>query len=133
MLQQKKTLKKVSIIVRLQFDKLPLKNRMSFIMKLLAIESSGLVASVAVTENVSISVVEEGPLRATLKVERDFEGSHIVQYISLTDGVADDRIEVSNEIDWVSENAMLKAHFPTSLSNEKTAYDLGCYRQPDQL
>ena len=81
--------------------------------------------SVAVTDNVSISVAEEGPLRATLKVERDFEGSHIVQYISLTDGAADDRIEVSNEIDWVSENAMLKAHFPTSLSNEKTAYDLG--------
>ena len=81
--------------------------------------------SVTITDNVRISVFEEGPLRVTLKVERDFEGSHIVQYISLTDGAADDRIEVSNEIDWVSENAMLKAHFPTSMSNEQTAYDLG--------
>ena len=81
--------------------------------------------SVSVTDNVRISIVEEGPLRAVLKVERDFEGSHIVQYISLTDGAADDRIEIANEIDWVGENAMLKAHFPTSLSNEDTAYDLG--------
>lgn len=81
--------------------------------------------SVSVTDNVQISIVEEGPLRAVLKVERDFEGSHIVQYISLTDGAADDRIEIANEIDWVGENAMLKAYFPTSLSNEDTAYDLG--------
>lgn len=81
--------------------------------------------SVSVTDNVRISIVEEGPLRATLKVERDFEGSHFVQYISLTDGAADDRIEIANEIDWVGENAMLKARFPTTLSNEKTAYDLG--------
>lgn len=81
--------------------------------------------SVSVTDNVDISVVEEGPLRATVKVERDFEGSHIVQYISLTDGAADDRIEIANEIDWAGKNAMLKAEFPTTLSNEKTAYDLG--------
>lgn len=80
---------------------------------------------VPVNDNVRISIAEEGPLRAALKVERDFEGSHIVQYISLTDGAADDRIEVANEIDWAGENAMLKAHFPTSLSNEETAYDLG--------
>lgn len=81
--------------------------------------------SVRVCGNVRMSVVEEGPLRATIKVERDFEGSHIVQYISLTDGAADDRIEVLNEVDWASKNAMLKASFPTSVSNEKTAYDLG--------
>lgn len=81
--------------------------------------------SVSVTDNVRISIVEKGPLRATLKVERDFEESHIVQYISLTDGAADDIIEVANEIDWLGKNAMLKAEFPTSVSNEKTAYDLG--------
>lgn len=81
--------------------------------------------SASVTENVKISIAENGPLRATLKIERDFEGSHIVQYVSLTDGAEDDRIEVACEIDWMSRNAMLKAEFPTTLSNEKTAYDLG--------
>ena len=75
--------------------------------------------------NVRISVAEIGPLRASLKVERDFEGSHFVQYISLTDGAADDRIEIANEVDWVGKNALLKAEFPTTVSNELTSYDLG--------
>ncbi len=81
--------------------------------------------SVSVTENVKISIAERGPLRASLRIERDYEGSHIVQYISMTDGAADERIEIANEVEWRAKGVLLKAEFPTSLSNEKTAYDLG--------
>ncbi|KAA6321472.1 Mannosylglycerate hydrolase, partial [termite gut metagenome] len=81
--------------------------------------------SVSITDNVQISIAEAGPLRASLKVERTGGESKFVQYISLTDGATDDRIDISNEIDWEGKNLLLKAEFPTSFSNEKASYDLG--------
>ena len=47
------------------------------------------------------------------------------RYITLTDGAEDDRIEISNEFDWQGKKALLKAEFPTTISNEKATYDLG--------
>ncbi len=80
---------------------------------------------VAIKDNVRISIEEQGPLRATLRVERTYGDSRFVQYISLTDGAADDRIDVLNETDWMSKNVLLKAEFPCAVANEKAAYDLG--------
>ena len=77
------------------------------------------------TENLKITVAENGPLRASLRVERTHEDSRFVQYITLTDGAEDDRIEISNEFDWQGKKALLKAEFPTTISNEKATYDLG--------
>ena len=48
----------------------------------------------AVTDNVSVSVGEEGPVRASLKVERTYGDSKFTQYITLTDGAQDDRIDI---------------------------------------
>lgn len=79
----------------------------------------------AVADDVVISVAEQGPLRATLKVSRRHGKSTFVQYISLTEGAADDRIDIRNEVDWQSENALLKAEFPMLVSNPEAAYDLG--------
>ena len=78
-----------------------------------------------ISENVRISIAEEGPLRATLKVEKSLGDSHFVQYISLTDGAADDRIDIAAEIDWAQENAVLKMNFPWTVSNPEALYDLG--------
>ncbi|MDR2806378.1 MAG: alpha-mannosidase [Dysgonamonadaceae bacterium] len=80
----------------------------------------------SVTDNVKISIAETGPLRASLKVERTYRDStRFVQYINLTEGAADDRIEIINEYDWAATNVLLKAEFPTSWSNEEASYDLG--------
>ncbi|MDR1918891.1 MAG: glycosyl hydrolase-related protein [Tannerellaceae bacterium] len=82
--------------------------------------------SVSITDNVNISIAESGPLRAALKVERSYQDStRFVQYICLTDGAADDRIDIINEYDWAARNVLLKAEFATTLSNEKASYDLG--------
>lgn len=54
---------------------------------------------------VNISVAEAGPLRATLRVEKQQGDSRYIQYISLTDGASDDRIDVVSEIDWAEKNA----------------------------
>lgn len=75
--------------------------------------------------DVRVSVVEQGPVRATLKVERSYGPSKFVQYVSLTDGGADDRIDVRNTVDWSSRDVLLKAEFPCAVANEKAAYDLG--------
>lgn len=75
--------------------------------------------------DVRISIAEQGPVRATLKVERSYGPSKFVQYVSLTDGGDDDRIDVRNTVDWSSRNVLLKAEFPCAVANAKAAYDLG--------
>ncbi len=80
---------------------------------------------VAITGNVKVSVAENGPVRSTMRVERTYEGSTFVQYIRLTEAGQKDRIDIYNEIDWQSSNALLKAEFPLSFANEKATYDLG--------
>lgn len=82
----------------------------------------------AVNGHVRISVAEEGPVRASLKVERTYGDTKFVQYVSLTDGAGDARIDVRNVIDWNSRDVLLKAEFPATVRNERAVYDLGCAR-----
>lgn len=41
------------------------------------------------------------------------------------EGVLAHRIDFTNEVDWQSTNALLKAEFPLNLNNEVATYDLG--------
>ena len=77
--------------------------------------------------NARISLVENGELRTTLRVERSFGagGSSIVQYISLNEGGQADRIDIYNEIDWKETNSLLKVEFPMAFANSEATYDLG--------
>lgn len=79
----------------------------------------------AVTGDVKVTVAENGPLRASVCVERTHGDSHFRQWITLTEGAQADRIDLVNDIDWQSTNALLKAEFPLAVSNEKAVYDLG--------
>jgi alpha-mannosidase len=72
-----------------------------------------------------ISIVEQGPVRVTVKVERKGQNSEIVQYYSLSAGEAGKRFEVANTIDWQSREVSLKASFPLAVSNENATYNLG--------
>lgn len=76
-------------------------------------------------DNVTVTIEETGPLRATLKVEKTVGDSRIVQYISLTDGAADDRIDIMADIDWAEKGAVLKLNFPWTVRNPEAVYDLG--------
>lgn len=80
---------------------------------------------VSIKDNVSISIFEKGPACASLCVKRSFGSSKFTQYIRLTDGASDDRVDILNEIDWNTSNALLKAEFPMSVSNPMATYDLG--------
>ena len=79
----------------------------------------------AIDGNVRISVEENGPLVASIKVERDFGGSHFIQHIRLYDGADEERIDVVNDVDWQSTGALLKAEFPLTVSNPVARYDIG--------
>ena len=78
-----------------------------------------------ISGDVKIRVAEQGPVRASLCVERTHGKSTFRQYITLTEGGQDDRIDIVNEVDWASTDALLKAEFPLSVSNPKATYDLG--------
>lgn len=80
---------------------------------------------VSVTENVKISIAEQGALRGAICVERTYGESRIRQTISLNEGAQNDRIDIQNSIDWKSTNSLLKAEFPLTVSNPEAAYDLG--------
>jgi len=68
-----------------------------------------------------IRIVERGPVRVALEVERIAEGSKFVQQIRLASG--GDSVEVVNNIDWRTQESSLKAAFPLTVSNPKASYD----------
>jgi alpha-mannosidase len=72
-----------------------------------------------------VRIKEDGPVRASLEVTRETEGSKFVQTVSLSAGDAGNRVEFSNAIDWRTLAANLKASFPLAASNESATYNWG--------
>jgi alpha-mannosidase len=70
-----------------------------------------------------IRVVEHGPVRVAIEVERDGEHSHFVQTVRLSAGGAGDRVEFSNVIDWLTQESALMAVFPLTASNPEATYN----------
>ena len=80
---------------------------------------------ISITEDVKVTLCENCALRKTLCVEKRHGDSFFRQYIHLYEGALAHRIDFTNEVDWQSTNALLKAEFPLNLNNEKATYDLG--------
>ena len=80
---------------------------------------------VPVNDGVRVSKVENGPVRQTIRIEKRYGASVLTQYVSLSEGHLADRIDFRNEVEWQSENALLKMNFPLSVRNGKATYDLG--------
>lgn len=79
----------------------------------------------SITEDVKISLTEDGALRKTVCIEKRHGQSVFRQYVRLYEGSRAGRIDFYNEVDWQTENALLKAEFPLNVENEKATYDLG--------
>ncbi len=80
-----------------------------------------------------VRIKENGPVRVSLEVTRETEGSKFVQTISLSAGDAGNRVEFGNAIDWKTLSANLKATFPLAASNENATYnwDIGTIQRPN--
>ncbi|HUI43978.1 MAG TPA: glycoside hydrolase family 38 C-terminal domain-containing protein [Terriglobia bacterium] len=72
-----------------------------------------------------IRIVENGPARVAIEVEREAEGSRFVQTIRLAAGDGGNRVEFANAIDWKTNAAALKATFPLTASNPEASYNWG--------
>lgn len=81
-----------------------------------------------------ITVVENGPARVAVEVERETQGSKFVQTVRLAAGDAGNRIEFANSIDWNTREANLKATFPLSAGNPMATYnwDVGTIQRPNE-
>ncbi len=75
-----------------------------------------------VRENVQIRVIEEGPVRATVEVERHFLTSRITQRISLWRDSR--RIDFATEIDWHEHQILLKVAFPVAINATRATYEI---------
>ena len=73
----------------------------------------------------SIEIDEAGPVRISLKITRETEGSVFIQHILLAEGDGDQRLDVVNDIDWNTRGTLLKASFPFTVSDSVATYDLG--------
>lgn len=80
--------------------------------------------SAYVNGNPRVSIHEKGPLRASFKVERTKNGSEFVQYVRMTSGVNEDRIDFVNEVEWQTKQTMLKVVFPMTVTNDTATYDM---------
>lgn len=72
-----------------------------------------------------IQIVENGPARVALAVERQSRHSKFVQVIRLAANGSRDKIEFNTFIDWATKESSLKAAFPLTVSNPQATYSWG--------
>ncbi|WP_226783260.1 alpha-mannosidase [Oceaniglobus trochenteri] len=69
-----------------------------------------------------IEIVEDGPLRAALRINCTYRDSHITQDIRLTAGSP--RVDFVTEIDWAEQHTLLKVAFPVNIHQSRATYDI---------
>lgn len=72
----------------------------------------------------SLEVVENGPLRACIRIERTYLRSRIVQYICVY--AAYPRIDIRNGIDWKEHQIFLKMLLPVDIHTDEATFDIQC-------
>ena len=70
----------------------------------------------------SVKLIEQGPLRSTIRVVRSWQSSKFSQDITLYQG--EDHAVVTNDIDWHETHILLKAAFPLSATSGLATYEI---------
>lgn len=73
-------------------------------------------------EAAQIDVVETGPHRAALRIERRYAASRIVQIVSLQESKK--QVEFDTEVDWQERQTLLKTGFPLDLNVSETRAEI---------
>ncbi|MFD4859425.1 alpha-mannosidase [Streptomyces atratus] len=74
------------------------------------------------TDADSVELVEEGPLRAAVRVMRSFGASRVMQEIRLTAGSR--RIDIDTEVEWRESEKVLKVSFPLDVHAERSTAEI---------
>ena len=69
-----------------------------------------------------VAVVETGPYRAAIRIERDYARSRVVQIVSLQTGHK--QIEFDTHVDWQERQTLLKVGFPLDLNVSETRAEI---------
>lgn len=75
-----------------------------------------------VDEVTSIQVVEEGPIRGAIKIQRPYLNSVIVQYLYFYRDLP--QIDIRNEIDWKESQILLRTYFPVDIHANEATYEI---------
>jgi alpha-mannosidase len=70
----------------------------------------------------SVTLVDRGPVRVTVRVARTWQSSKFIQDISLDTGA--DSVQIANDIDWHETHVLLKAAFPLAATSPKATYEI---------
>ncbi len=75
-----------------------------------------------IREPATIRIIEHGPIRATIRMERHWRKSKIIRDIRLTADSA--RIDFVTKIDWHQTHTLLKVAFPVAVTSPKALFDI---------
>jgi len=78
-----------------------------------------------VSNSVAITVQENGPARASVRVVAANAGSTFTRYYRMTPAACGNILEVVFNAAWNSTNSLLKATFPFNIINDSARYDCG--------
>jgi len=73
-------------------------------------------------DGVSLRILEEGPVRATIEIVSPYLSSRVTQRISLWRNSP--RIDIATEIDWHEHQILLKAAFPLAINSTRATYEI---------
>jgi alpha-mannosidase len=69
-----------------------------------------------------VKLIENGPLRAVIRVKNHFQDSTFTRDITMYAGVP--RVDVKMHVDWHEKHILLKAAFPLSAHNDKATFEI---------
>lgn len=86
---------------------------------------------IGVFTDATVKLIENGPVRVTLKVTNRYGGSTLTQYFTLTAG--EDQLTVRARVDWHEKHKMLKIAYPMALTGTSALYEIpfGNVERPD--
>jgi len=74
------------------------------------------------TQSDEVTLIENGPLRAVLRVKNHFQNSTFVRDITVTAGSP--RVDVKMTADWHEKHILLKVAMPVSAHNDKATFEI---------
>jgi len=94
------------------------------------IDADALDHFTAIDQTDSVQVVDNGPLRAAIRIKRHWQSSIFEQQIVLYAGIP--RVDIVNDFDWHETHVLLKAAFPLAASSAMATYEIpyGSIKRP---
>src|SRR6266576_2192600 len=69
-----------------------------------------------------VKLLENGPLRAVIRIKKHFQNSTFIQDVTLYPGVP--RVDVNMQVEWHEKHILLKVAFPLSAHNQKATFEI---------